>query len=67
MRQVSIAAFRAVEGHDEAVGEAFVEAFAALVRAVLETDDSENPALHAFECLEAFVDFRLRDLVLELK
>jgi hypothetical protein len=49
------------------VGETFVETFAALVEAMLETDDSGNPALHAFERFEAFIDRSLRDPLLELK
>jgi hypothetical protein len=56
MREIAITALRSVEGHDEAVGEAVVEAFVALVDAMLHGEQPRDLADHAAHLGEAGVD-----------
>ncbi len=65
VREVFVAALGRVEGHDEAVREAVVEAFVALVDAVLHGEESGDLADHAPHLGEAAVDGSRSDLRFE--
>src|SRR6476620_1573853 len=67
MRQIGIAARAVVEGHDEAVREAVIEAFRAVVGTVLHREESWNPPDHRTHFREAFVDLVRSDLRVELE
>ena len=56
VREITVAVLRGVEGHDEAVGEAVVEAFVALVDAMLHGEQPGDLADHAAHLGEAGVD-----------
>jgi Xaa-Pro aminopeptidase len=61
VRQIFIAALGGVEAHDEAVSEAVVEAFIALIRAVFDAEKARDLTDHAREFAEAFVDLFFSD------
>lgn len=65
--KVGVAAGGGVEGHDEAVGEAVIEAFGAFVGAVFHVEEAGDLADHAFHLGEAIVDLGGGDAVFELE
>ena len=65
VREIAVSAQRGVEGHDEPVREAVVEAFVALVDAVLHGEQPGNLANHATHLGEALVDLGRGDALLE--
>ena len=65
VREIAVAALRGIEGHDEPVREAVVEAFVALVDAVLHGEQSGDLADHAAHLGEAGVNLDRGDTLLE--
>ena len=67
MRQIGVATLKGIEGHDETVGELFIEAFVALVGAVLNVKQAGDLADHTLQFDKAMVDLRGGDLWFELE
>ena len=67
MGQIRVAARVGVEGHDEAVGESVVEAFRAVVGAVLHREQAGDFSDHAAHLGETIVDLFRSDLRVELE
>ncbi len=65
VREVFVAALGRVEGHDETVREAVVQAFVALVDAVLHGEQPGDLADHAAHLGETAVDLGRGDALLE--
>jgi len=60
MRKVFVAALGRIEGHDEAMREAVVQAFIALVHAMLHGQEARNLADHPAHLREAAINGGLR-------
>jgi len=67
VREVGVAALGRVKGHDETMREAVVQAFIALIHAMLHREEPGNLADHAAHLRETMIDGRRADALLENK